>query len=370
MIVSQIISVLDEIAPPYLKMSYDKVGLQVGGRKAVVDKILVTLEITDGVIDEAIEKRANLIISHHPLIFRSLDRIIEDDHIGSLIAKLIKADIGVLVAHTNLDRAAHGVNAVLAGALDLQNIEILEIAADIKMNKIVVFAPKENIQAIINAAAEAGAGIIGDYSYCSFRAEGIGTFVPGANTNPYIGKTGMINEAHELRLEMVVTPNKVNAVVEAILKNHPYEEVAYDVYELNNSPVGVGMGRIGDLSEPKPLKECVDTWEKGLSCRMRVAGNIDKIVKRVAVCGGSGSSLIGMAKAAGADVLITGDVKHHEAHAALESGLAIVDAGHAETERLVVPELAKLLRSSLADIKSDVEVIVSKVDTSPWNKRD
>jgi putative NIF3 family GTP cyclohydrolase 1 type 2 len=183
-----------------------------------------------------------------------------------------------------------------------------------------------------------------------------------------VGNVGELNQVAECRLEILASPAKLNNTIKAMLKAHPFEEVAYDVYEVLNPQAGVGLGRVGNLAKKKTLGSCIELWEGKLGCRLRVAGDLDKPIERVAVCGGSGADLVGAAKSAGADVLITGDVKHHAAHAALDAGLAIVDAGHAETERLVVPELAKLVRHALKENALDAEVVVSEIDTSPWSK--
>lgn len=366
--VSQVMNIIEEIAPQYLKLGYDKVGLQIGGRNSAVSKILVTLEITGSVIKEALDINAGLIVSHHPLIFKSLDRVNEEDPIGKMVISLIRSEISVLVAHTNLDRAKNGVNEVLARTLELNDIEILEPVTDVKMSKIVVYVPEDAVDKVISAAGEAGGGVIGDYGYCTFRSAGTGTFLPRDGAKPYIGNVGELNQVPEYRLEVLASPAKLNSTIKAMLRVHPYEEVAYDVYEVQNPQAGIGLGRIGNLTERKTLGSCIEAWESKLGCRLRVAGDLDKLVERVAVCGGSGADLVGTAKSAGADVLITGDVKHHAAHTALDLGLAIVDAGHAETERLVVPELAKLVRHALKENALDAQVVVSEIDTSPWNK--
>jgi hypothetical protein len=208
----------------------------------------------------------------------------------------------------------------------------------------------------------------GDYGYCTFRSAGTGTFLAQGGAKPYVGSVGELNQVPEYRLEILASPAKLSNAIKAMREAHPYEEVAYDVYEVQNPQAGVGLGRVGNLMEKKTLGSCIDCWESKLGCRFRVAGDMYKLVDRVAVCVGSCADLVGVAKSAGADVLITGDVRHHAAHAALDAGLAIVDAGHAETERLVVPELAKLIRHALKENALDAEVVVSKIDTSPWNK--
>jgi hypothetical protein len=235
------------------------------------------------------------------------------------------------------------------------------------MFKLVVFVPRENIQQIIAAVGDAGAGIIGNYSHCTFRSVGTGTFYPMAGAQPYLGETGKLNQVEEERLEALVPGDKLQKVVQAMLAAHPYEEVAYDVYEVKNAPAGIGIGRVGNLESPETLRECSEIWGKALDSRLKVSGNLDMIVKRVALCGGSGAELMRAAKAAGADVYLTGDIKYHAAHEALAMGLAVIDAGHGETERLVIPVLAEELQRLVGDRELSVEVVVSKVNTIPWH---
>lgn len=366
--VAHIAGLIEAIAPTYLKFENDKIGLQVGSMGAGVNKVLVALEVTEDVIREAREKGAQLIFSHHPLIFQSLDRVLAEDYNGRLVIDLITSGISVLVAHTNLDRAKDGVSDVLAQTLGLQDIEVLLPARDIHMYKLVVFVPKENVNEMISALGNAGGGVIGEYSHCTFRVEGTGTFYPMLGAQPYLGKVGELNEVEEFRLEILITPDKIEQVMQTMLEVHPYEEVAYDVYDVKTPPPGVGFGRVGNMVKPRKLRDCVESWADKLGTDLKVSGDWDTVVNRVAVCGGSGGELIGVAKASGADVYVTGDVKHHAAHAALGIGLAIVDAGHAETERLVIPQVARELQRSIHEAGWTVDVLVSEIDTSPWNK--
>ncbi|MEW5706438.1 MAG: Nif3-like dinuclear metal center hexameric protein [Actinomycetota bacterium] len=367
-VVSQLIEVVEKIAPSYLRYEKDRIGLQVGNPNNLVDRILVTLEVTGEVIQEARDKKVQLIITHHPLIFRSLDRILASDHIGGLVTSLIKYDVSVIAAHTNLDRAREGVSDALAHALGLEDIKVLYPASDVHMFKLVVFVPKEDVQAMISALGNAGGGIIGNYSHCSFRSEGIGTFYPMVGARPHLGKIGELNQVDEYRLEMLVTPDRLDGVIQTMLEVHPYEEVAYDVYEVMNPPAGVGFGRVGNLVEPLTLRNCVALWSEKLGSNLRVLGDWDAKIKRVAVCGGSGGDLIRAAKSAKADVFVTGDVKYHTAHDAKAMGLALIDAGHAETEKLIIPEFAAKIQNQISSLGLEAEVLISEIDTNPWNK--
>ncbi|MBE0446641.1 MAG: Nif3-like dinuclear metal center hexameric protein [Actinobacteria bacterium] len=361
-------SIVDSIAPAYLRFEDDKIGLQVGSPDAAINKVLVTLELTKEVINEAQDKGVQLILSHHPLIFQSLDRVLADDHVGGLVTSLIKSDISLLTAHTNLDRARGGTSDVLARTLDLQDIEVMLPARDIQMFKLVVFAPKDNVDEMISALGNAGGGVIGDYSHCTFRTEGTGTFFPMTGTRPYLGNIGELNQVGEYRLEILVAPDRIERVTKKMLDVHPYEEVAYDIYEVKNPPAGAGFGRIGNMKKPLKLRDCVERWSERLGSELRVSGDWEMIISRVAVCGGSGGELIGAANATGADVFVTGDVKYHTAHAARAMGLALIDAGHAETERLIVPEIARKLQDRIFESGLKVDVLASDIDTNPWNK--
>lgn len=366
--VSQIMVTAGNLAPAYLRFKSDNVGLQVGDPNSMVDRLLVTLEVTQDVVDEARAKDTQMILSHHPLIYKSLNRVLTTDDVGRLVAGLIKSNISLLVAHTNLDRARDGVSDVLARTLDLEGIEALLPAQDIQMFKLVVFVSKNNIDEMIAALGNAGGGVIGEYSHCAFRVEGTGTFYPMLGAHPYLGRIGELNQVDEYRLEILVTPDKIEHVIQTMLRVHPYEEVAYDIYEVKNPPVGVGFGRVGNLTKPAKLRDLVERWSIVLGSDLKVSGDWDMVVKRVAVCGGSGGELIPAAKASGADVYITGDVKYHAAHAAKAIGLAIIDAGHGETERLVVPDIAKRLQQLVYESGLNVKVLVSEIDTNPWNK--
>ncbi len=366
--VLQITGIVGNLAPGYLRSEGDNVGLQVGNPSGEVGRVLVTLEVTGEVVDEARDKGAQMILSHHPLIFKSLNRVLATDDVGGLVASLIKSDISLLVAHTNLDRARDGVSDVLARTLGLEDIGVMLAAHDIQMFKLVVFVPEENIDEMIAALGNAGGGVIGEYSHCTFRVEGMGTFYPMLGAHPHLGKVGELNQADEYRLEVLVAPDKIERVIQAMLEVHPYEEVAYDIYEVKNSPSGVGFGRVGNLPKPAKLRDLAERWSTALDSELKVSGDWDMLVKKVAVCGGSGGELIPVAKASGADVYVTGDVKYHAAHAAKSIGLAIVDAGHGETERLVVPDIAKRLQQLIYESGLKAEVLVSEINTNPWNK--
>jgi dinuclear metal center YbgI/SA1388 family protein len=337
-----ICEVIEQWAPKYLAEEWDNVGLQVGDPQQHVKQLLVALNVTSDTIKQAKEVGAQMIVAHHPLIFRPLKKICADSVVGSIVIEAIRNGIAIYTAHTNLDSAKHGINDLLATKLGLDTTEILSSTYQEKLVKIVVFVPAGYEDAVRNAMAEAGAGWIGNYSYCSFQSKGSGTFLPRAGANPFIGTQGTVEEVEEYRLETIARESEVKRIVAAMRKAHPYEEVAYDAYALENDGEHVGLGRIGKLPQPIPVTDLIAKVKGYLGCGyVRIVGDQDRMVNKIAVCGGSGAGFIGKAIAMGADVLITGDVKYHEAQEAVAQGLILLDAGHFATEQIVVPVLAQ-----------------------------
>lgn len=341
----QIANAVEQLAPRYLAEDWDNVGLLVGNSNDPVDRLIVALDVTDKVVDTCIEQGIQMIVAHHPLIFKPLKALRTDTTLGSLISKLIKHDIAVYAAHTNLDCAKAGVNDALADTLGLVDTQPLAKGHEEKLVKLAVFVPDSHVETVRQAICGAGAGHIGNYSHCTFQTGGMGTFLPLAGTNPYIGEQGNLERAGELRLETILPENLIKPVIAALLAAHPYEEVAYDLYPLYNKGGHYGLGRIGSLRHPTALSDFIDQVKFGLAVtHLKVAGPSDKIARKVAVCGGAGAGLINQALAHKADVFITGDVKYHEAQVAAENGLTIIDAGHFASERPGVIALAEYLR--------------------------
>jgi dinuclear metal center YbgI/SA1388 family protein len=358
----EVIEAIEAVAPPYLAEENDRIGLQIGRPDQEVSRVLVSLEVTREVLEEAQVRGAQLIVSHHPLIWQPLARIREDDPAGALVAELLRRRISVYVAHTNWDRCAEGVSACLARALGLERTEVLEEAEGSFSYKLVTFVPEGYEAPVIEALAQAGAGRIGAYRHCSFRSLGIGTFRPLEGASPFLGKVGQKEEVREYRLEMVVPRPALAAALSALRRAHPYEEPAYDVYPLAAGSTGAGLGVVGELAAAVPLEELAERLKRLLGTeRVRVAGPVFRQVRRLAVIGGSGGGLVAKAVQRGAEALVTGDVKHHEVLNALAWGLAVIDAGHGATERVSLPQLAEWLRSSLPGL----EVWVS-TSADPW----
>ena len=288
-----LISLFEQWAPRSLAVEGDSVGLQIGRLDKTVNKVLVTLDVNDEVVDEAIELGCQLIIAHHPPIYRKLKNIRTDMPQGRLFEKLIKHDIAVYAAHTNLDIATGGVNDLLAEALQLENVSILEPTTSENLMKLEVFTPKEATQAVRRALADVGAGNIGDYNSCSFTSSGEGRFKPERDATPYIGKINELELVQEDKIEVVLPASKKNKVLKAMLNTHPYEEPAYNLMELDTKVNEMGLGRIGYLPNKVSLADYANTVKSLLNVPfVRVVGSLDKPVQKVAVLGGDGNKYI------------------------------------------------------------------------------
>ena len=328
---------LEKWAPKHLAEEWDNIGLLLGNPEQDIHKILVTLDVDREAVQQAVSIGADLIIAHHPLIFKGITNIRTDLPVGKLLNDLIKHEIAVYAAHTNLDSAVGGVNDILAQKFNLKDIQPLTTVYQDKLHKLVVFVPTTHVEKVRNAMTEAGAGHIGNYSHCTFVTQGTGSFLPLPSANPFLGEPGKLEYVDESRLETIVPEKLCSPVIAAMLAAHPYEEVAYDEYLLLNKHQNYGIGRIGRLPDPVSLGDFVQQVKGALMVNsLTMAGSAQKLIRQVAVCGGSGASLISNALGAGADVLVTGDVKYHEAQQAIAEGLAIIDAGHFATELPVV----------------------------------
>lgn len=337
---------MERLAPIHLAEEWDAVGLQIGDPTAKVKRAITALTLTLDVVDQATAFDAQIVVAHHPLIFRPLRSIEPQTRIGSIITSLIRNGIALYVAHTNLDAAPGGVNDGLASRLGLVDVAPLVPAAPRPRYKLVTFVPVEHEAQVRDAMAQAGAGVIGNYSHCAFSSRGWGSFKPLEGANPYIGRVGDIERVEEVRLEMVVDEECKDAVIGALRQAHPYEEVAYDLYPIEGGPPVAGIGRIGRLSQPMQLEDFVAHVVRSLDLDdVRLAGARKKLVQRVAVVGGSGGSFIARAIRMGADAFITGDVDYHDADDARHGGLLVIDAGHFGTEKHVPHDLKAYLEA-------------------------
>ncbi len=351
---SEIVEHLELLAPPWLGRSWDNNGLLLGDREKEVRTILVALDVSSEVVREAVERKADMIVSHHPLIFKPLESITKDRPSGSRIMDLISSGIAVYSAHTNLDMAEGGVNDSLASALKLNDVEVLQPLEFEPLKKIAVFVPNEYVDKVRESMSNAGAGHIGNYSDCCFMTEGTGTFRPQEGTSPYIGEKGRMEKVRELRVETVVPQGLLDKVVKAMLDAHPYEEVAYDVYTLDNSKRTYGFVKYGKLARPIELNTFAENVKKLLGVRsVRIVGDRKKVLTSAAVSSGSYSGFARAAKEKGADVIVTGDLKYHDACEIADYGLCAVDAGHFATENVIIPviieHILKLDKSLMVD---------------------
>lgn len=362
------VALVDARYPERDAQSWDRTGLQVGDPAAGVHALLVTLDVTDAVLDEAATSGADLLLAHHPLLFRPLERLTPATASGRLALRAAREGRAVVAAHTNLDVALPGTTDPVVELLGLREVRPLEPLAlrDVDV-KLVVFTPPESTARVLAAAAAAGAGRIGEYDECSFRAAGTGTFRPSVAANPTIGERELRNEVREERLEVLVPRRRLAGVAEAVRAAHPYEEVALDCYPLLEQPHGRGTGRVGELPGVVPLREVADRLATGLpSPHLRVVGDLERPVARVAACGGAGEGYIAAAVAAGADVYVTGDLRHHPALDAATLGLALIDAGHYGTEAAALPAFALELRRLAAERGLVAAVLASEERTEPW----
>ena len=354
------LTVLDELYPPAWAEEWDSVGLQVGDRTWPAVRALVALDPTADVVAEASARDCAVIVTHHPLVFRPLPRLDLADPVARTAATAAERGVAVVAAHTNADVARPGVSDALADVLGLEVTGVLHPTGGGARVKLATFVPPESTGKVLDAVATAGGGVIGEYTHCSFRVRGTGTFAPSESAAPAVGERGALNEVEEDRLEIIVPRERLTAAVEALLDAHPYEEVAYDVYVLG-AGTGLGLGRVARPPEPLSAADLAERCRSTLGSAVRVAGDQTRRVERVALCGGSGASLIADALRAGTDAYVTGDVKHHDALDAAAAGLTVIDAGHHGTEAPFVPRLgARLGEAGIG------EVLVSEIATDPF----
>lgn len=360
MILSEITHYLDTIAPPAYQESYDNAGLIVGNPNMQVSKALICLDSTEDVIDEAIAKGCNLVIAHHPIVFGGLKKFNGKSYVERVVMKAIKHDVAIYAAHTNLDNVTGGVNTKIAEKLGLVNTKILAPKKGI-LRKLVTYAPIDHAEKVRQAIFDAGAGKIGNYDECSFNAEGTGTFRGGDDSNPFVGNAGEQHHEKEVRIETIFAAVHERAILKALLAAHPYEEVAFDVYPLENKYQQVGSGMIGELENPMDemdfLAHIKATFKAGC---VRYTQLLGKPVKTVALCGGSGSFLLGNAISQKADVFITGDFKYHQFFDA-ENQIVIADIGHYESEQYTSELFSDLLNKKFPNFATHL----SEVSTNP-----
>lgn len=360
----EVFKTMEEWAPISLGYDWDNNGLQIGSQSNIVENVLISLDVLEVTVDEAIEKNIDLIVAHHPLLFKGLKQIDFDTPKGRTIKKLIENNISVYASHTNLDIAEGGVNDILADKLEIRDIKPLVKTITKSLYKIIVYVPEDHLENVKNALNNAGAGHIGNYSNCSFQTRGKGQFKPLEDSNPYSGEKNKLSVFEEIKLEVIVNEANLNSSIDQMIKAHPYEEVAYDILKLENKGDSLGIGRIGCLNERISVQLlCEEIKSKLDISKLRVSGDLNKDVKKVAILGGSGEKFIHDAFRQNADVLITGDITFHLAQEAIELGIVVIDAGHYIEE--VMKESVKNYLENKFKSKS-INFIVSNENTNPF----
>ncbi len=341
--IKDVTNYLESIAPLAYQESYDNSGLIVGDKETIVKGILVSLDSTEDIIDEAIEKGCNLVVAHHPIVFGGLKKITGKNYVERTVIKAIKNDIAIYAIHTNLDNVIEGVNGKIGEKLGLINTKVLAPKGGM-LKKLITYVPLEAKDQVMDALFKAGAGNIGNYSECSFSATGTGSYLANDKAKPYKGNVSKRHQEAEVRVEVVYPKNKEGGLIRSLEAAHPYEEVAYDLITISNTSAQIGAGIIGELEEEVDAL----SFLKGLKVTMKTecirhTKTLGKKIKTVAVCGGAGSFLLSSAIAQQADIYITGDFKYHEFFDA-ENHLIIADIGHFESEQFTIELLVSILK--------------------------
>jgi len=362
MTIREITKYLESLAPISSQESYDNSGLIVGDPSVEVNNVLVSLDCIEATVQEAIEKKCQLIIAHHPIVFKGLKRLNGSDYVERTVLKAIKNDVAIYAIHTNLDNFKLGVNFEIGNRLGLRDLQILRPKTNV-LSKLICYVPEDHVAPVSEAIFAAGAGSIGEYDECGFQTKGEGTFRPSANATPFIGKKEKRANVKEVKFESVCSTHTVQKVIAAMLEAHPYEEVAYEVFPMSNENKFEGSGMVGNLKEGMGeldfLKMLKDTFNCGV---VRYTNLVGKQIERVAFCGGSGSFLLKDAKRSGAQVFITGDYKYHEFFDA-EEEIIIADIGHFESEQFTSNRIAEILTEKFANFA----VHLTEVNTNPIN---
>lgn len=363
-----ILTYLEQFAPPKLAADWDNVGLLLGDRSASVQKLMTCLTVTPESAAEAVEAGVQLIVSHHPILFRAVQRLTADNAEGRMLLSLAKAGVAVYSPHTAFDNTKDGINEILCGRLGLTDVRPLQQGTAPGQCKIVVFVPDQDLAKVSEALFQAGAGQIGQYRECSFRLSGTGTFFGTEGANPVIGQKGRREEVSEWRLEVVCPEASVERVVAAMRKAHSYEEPAFDVYPLRSATTALGDGRVGRLPAPATLAGFAHTVRDQLACGpVQIVGDVNRTVERIAIVCGAGGELLKDAVRAKADVLMTGELRFHDYLTAQAQGLGLVLPGHYATERIGVEVLAERLQKQWPDL----QVWASRRESDPvhWTDR-
>lgn len=362
MLLKEITQLIESLAPLSFQESYDNAGLIIGQPDDEISGILVTLDVTEEVLDEAIAKNLNLVVAHHPVIFGGIKKLNGKNYTERCITKAIRNNLAIYAAHTNLDSVFGGVNSKICEKIGLQNCRILA-PVEGYLKKLVTFVPTADAEKVREAIFAAGAGHIGNYDSCSFNQSGSGSFRGNENTNPYVGEKNKLHFEEETRVETIFPRHLQSKIIQALLKAHPYEEVAYDIYPLDNDFQQAGIGMIGELQGPENETDFLQRLKTTFHCPVvKHTKLLGKPVRRVAVVGGAGSSYLKHAMAQKADIFISGDFKYHQYFDA-EEQIVIADIGHYESEQFTKEVFYELLTKNL----SKFAVRLSEIDTNPVN---
>ena len=355
--IKEVIAYLERKFPLYWQEDFDNCGIQCGDKEREITGVMVCFDMSEGVIDEAISKNCNMVISHHPIIYKTgLKKVEPTNRVGKVICKALENKILLYSMHTNMDSGINGGNVLFADKLGLQNLQVLSPKTDM-FRKLVVFVPQNRTSALKQALYEAGAGEMGNYQHCSFSSSGTGSFFPNEGANPTIGTVGNDTFVEEDRLEMIFPVSFQKNIINALFQNHPYEEPAFDILKLENPDYHVGLGRIGTLKEPMELIDFLKFAKQQLQLEVvKYSGNINRKIQKVAVCGGGGASYVGDALALGADIYLTGDIKYHDFFIP-ENRMVIADIGHFEGENfireIIYNEINKIFTNFASYISED-----------------
>jgi dinuclear metal center YbgI/SA1388 family protein len=358
--IKDVLQQLEQWAPKAFQESYDNCGIQAGNANTELTGVLISLDVTEKVIDEAIQRQCNLIVSHHPLLFKGVKSITGKNDIERCLIKAIKHDITLYAIHTNLDHVSNGVNYKICQLLGLQNLHTLVPKTGL-LSKLITYVPIEDKETVLTALFEAGAGEIGNYSSCAFRTDGVGSFKPNSAANPTIGKANKLEQVAETKIETIFPTHLQAAIVSTLKKVHPYEEVAFDIFALQNEWDSIGAGMYGTLDKPMTVKE----FNAHLKQRMNLmtfkfTSSFQGKIEKVAVCGGSGSFLLKNALSVGAQAFVTADFKYHEFFDA-EDKILVADIGHYESEVYT----KDLIYDYLKEKFSNIAVLISEINTNP-----
>lgn len=364
MLIADLLNYLEALYPKSLAYDKDPIGLHLGNPGRALTKAIVTLDVTLDVVDEAKEIGANLIIAHHPFIYRPLKNIDTTTAKGKIIEKCLQNNIAIYAMHTNYDIAKNGMNDIMAEALNLENIKPLSITKEEPYVKLAVFVPATHERAVRMAMGDAGVGQLGNYSHCTFSSNGTGRFIPLSGSSPFLGFAGELESVPEVKVEGIALQKQIPHIIEQVRMAHPYEEPAFDIFSIQAPADGEihGLGRIGTLPTSVVASELILQIKSAFNVEhARFTGRLDKEIKKIAIVGGSGANFIGAAKSKGADLYITGDMGFHDAHDALDMGLNVLDIGH-YAESMMKKHVAKILQEKFG--KEFVQA--SKVETDPF----